>query len=69
MAEREKVIHLDDLLLRRTLPVLLGKVTLRQVESWAGDLASALGWDAPHTKNEMERCLKILADRHGVVLA
>ena len=68
MAKREKIVHLDDLLLRRTLLAYLGQLTGSQVEQMADWLGESLGWNAEQKKNEVQRCLEILADRHEVRL-
>jgi glycerol-3-phosphate dehydrogenase len=68
MAKREKIVHLDDLLLRRTLLATLGQLTLPLVEAMANALAEALGWDELQKKAELIRTLEILADRHQVIL-
>jgi glycerol-3-phosphate dehydrogenase len=68
MAEREKIIHLDDLVLRRTLLAYLGQLTHPLVDELADILGESLGWDEPKKKAEVERTLEILADRHGVRL-
>jgi glycerol-3-phosphate dehydrogenase len=68
MAKREKIVHLDDLLLRRTLLGYLGQLTrplVEQMADWSGD---ALGWDRKQKNVEVARTLEILADRHGVRL-
>jgi glycerol-3-phosphate dehydrogenase len=68
MAEREKILHLDDLLLRRTLLAYLGqlnRILVEQMSDWLGD---ALGWDDLKKQEEVSRSLDILADRHGVRL-
>ncbi|MCX6036865.1 MAG: glycerol-3-phosphate dehydrogenase/oxidase [Chloroflexi bacterium] len=68
MAKREKIVHLDDLLLRRTLLGYLGQLTRPLVEELANALGDTLGWDGLRKKTEVERAIKILADRHGVQL-
>ncbi|MFH1523696.1 MAG: glycerol-3-phosphate dehydrogenase C-terminal domain-containing protein, partial [Chloroflexota bacterium] len=68
MTRREKIVHLDDLLLRRTLLGYLGQLTrplIEQMAEWCGD---ALGWDREQKKIEVARTLEILADRHEVRL-
>jgi glycerol-3-phosphate dehydrogenase len=62
----EKIIHLDDLLLRRTLLAYLGELNLPLIEEMAEVVGSELGWNALQKKNEIERSLDILADKHGV---
>jgi glycerol-3-phosphate dehydrogenase len=68
MAKREKIVHLDDLLLRRTLLAYLGQLTRLLVEELADDLGEALAWDEPKKKAEIARTLEILLDRHQVRL-
>jgi len=64
----EKVIHLDDLLLRRSMLAMLGKLTRASVEELGDALGEALAWDAAQKQAEVARALSILADRHGVRL-
>jgi glycerol-3-phosphate dehydrogenase len=64
----EKIHHLDDFLLRRSLLGMLGLVTREMIDELAGIFANVLGWDAEQKKAEVARTLSILADRHGVRL-
>ena len=66
--KREKIIHLDDLVLRRTLLAYLGQFTRPLVEELAGNLGESLGWNGERKAAEVKRTLEILADRHGVKL-
>ena len=68
MAQAEKIVHLDDLLLRRTLLAYLGQLTRPRVEQFARWLGEALGWDPIQTEAEVVRALALLADRHQVRL-
>jgi glycerol-3-phosphate dehydrogenase len=68
MAKREKIVHLDDLLLRRTLLGYLGQLTRPLVEELVTALGDSLGWDGLRKKAEVARALEILADRHGILL-
>jgi glycerol-3-phosphate dehydrogenase len=68
MAKREKIIHLDDLVLRRTLLGYLGQLTRPLVEEMANMLGECLGWNETQKKAETARTLAILADRHAVQL-
>ena len=68
LAEKEKIVHLDDLLLRRTMLAYLGQLNRPLVEELAKNLGRALSWTSDQTQAEVERALKILADRHGVRL-
>ena len=64
----EKCRHLDDLLLRRTMLAMLGRLNKEGVEELADVLGEALGWSVEQKKAEAARALHILADRHGVRL-
>jgi glycerol-3-phosphate dehydrogenase len=66
LAQYEKVKHLDDLLLRRTMLAMLGRVTKENLFEIADVLAAALGWSDAQKTAEAERALRLLADRHGV---
>jgi glycerol-3-phosphate dehydrogenase len=66
LVQNEKIIHLDDLLLRRTLLAYLGELSLPLIEEMADVVGSGLGWNASQKKNEVERALAILADKHSV---
>jgi glycerol-3-phosphate dehydrogenase len=68
MAEGEKIVHLDDLLLRRTLLAYLGQLTLPLMEQLADWLGDALGWDGEQKKAELRRAKEILAGQHSVHL-
>jgi len=68
MAECEKIVHLDDLLLRRTLLAYLGQLNRSLVEQMSDWLGDALGWDGKRKKDEVTRAIEILADKHQVRL-
>ena len=68
LAQYEKVIHLDDLLLRRSMLAMLGKLTRAIVDEIADALGESLNWDWERRKADVERTLQILADRHEVRL-
>ena len=64
----EKVVHLDDLILRRTLMAMLGDVTLDLLQELAERMAAARGWDLDQQAAELTRCRAILDRKHGVTL-
>ncbi|HAV78705.1 MAG TPA: hypothetical protein DCX53_15255 [Anaerolineae bacterium] len=64
----EKVFHLDDFILRRSMLAMLGRLTREMVDELAGTLANMLGWTNEQREAEAARTLSILADRHGVSL-
>jgi glycerol-3-phosphate dehydrogenase len=68
MVEEEYALHIDDILMRRTLLALLGQVSLPLVTEIAGIMADALGWTPEQTGAEIERTLHILETRGGVRL-
>jgi glycerol-3-phosphate dehydrogenase len=68
LVQHEKVAHLDDLLLRRTMLAMLGKLSRDAVTETANLLAVTLGWSAEQKKAEAEKTLRLLADRHRVRL-
>ena len=62
----EKVLHLDDFILRRSMLAMLGRLSYEMLDELAGALANALGWTKEQRETELERTLTILANRHGV---
>jgi glycerol-3-phosphate dehydrogenase len=68
MVLREKVVHLDDFILRRTLLAYLGQLSNQRLEELATYVGRSLGWEPGREKSEIDRTIKILADRHGVNL-
>ena len=69
LAQHEKICHLDDFLLRRSMLAILGRVTGEMVNELARALGNALGWDEERKAAEVARTLLILEDRHGLVLS
>ena len=65
---REKIVHLDDLLLRRTLLAYLGGLNRSIVERLADFTGDALGWDSKQKDDEVERTLRILVEKHQLSL-
>jgi glycerol-3-phosphate dehydrogenase len=66
IVSHEKVFHLDDFILRRSMLAMLGRLSREMLDELAGVLANALGWTKEQRAAEMARTLSILADRHGV---
>ena len=64
----EAVVHLDDLLLRRTPLGLYEIWTEERFTALARLAADALGWDAARRTDEEARARQILIQRHGVRL-
>ncbi len=63
---REKVIHLDDLILRRTHIAKLGMLTHALLKELNELTATFLGWDSAQKAAEMQRTTKILQEKHGI---
>ncbi len=68
LAEKEKVVHLDDLVLRRSLMAYLGQLNRPLIDELAGIVADVLGWSDKQKQEEVERTLEILRDGHSVNL-
>jgi len=66
VVSHEKVLHLDDFILRRSMLAMLGHLSREMLDELAGALANALGWTKEQKEAEVERTLSILADRHRV---
>lgn len=62
----EAVVHLDDLLLRRTPIGLYERLTPERLDRIAHLAGAVLGWDAGTTAAEEERARRLLSERHGV---
>ena len=67
LAQNEKIVGLDDLLLRRSLLAMLGRLTRDSIDELAEALGDTLGWEETKKKDEVKRSLEIMSDRHGVV--
>lgn len=68
LIQHEKIIHLDDFVLRRSMLAILGRITRETIDELAGIFSNALGWNPERRAAEVSRTLAILADRHGVRL-
>jgi glycerol-3-phosphate dehydrogenase len=66
IAQHEKVIHLDDFLVRRSMLAMLGRLTSPAVDEIADALGEALNWEGERRKDEVARSLKLLEEQHGV---
>ncbi|MDQ0071303.1 glycerol-3-phosphate dehydrogenase [Variovorax boronicumulans] len=62
------VVHLDDLVIRRTLLAIRGLVTDAALTEISGIAADALGWDAARAHKELHTCATALRERHNVRL-
>lgn len=69
MVMREHVVHLADVVLRRTATAFTGRATPQALEELADALAPLLGWDDDRRAAEIEQTRTLLAERHGVAFA
>lgn len=58
--------HLADLLIRRTLLAIRGRVTAALAAELAAIAAAELGWNAARREQELQACIATLRDRHRV---
>ena len=68
LVQNEKAMRLDDLLLRRTMLAMLGRLTKEIVLELADVLGDCLGWSVDQKNAEVARALQLLSDKHGVRL-
>lgn len=69
LAETEQVVHLDDLLLRRTSIAFVGGLTEARVRAAADAVATAVGWDEARKTTEVERFVALMRDAHRIDIA
>jgi glycerol-3-phosphate dehydrogenase len=68
VAAQERVAHLEDLVLRRTLIGVLGQLTLNLLNELASVVAPVLGWADDRARQEIDRTIETLRRVHGVQL-
>jgi glycerol-3-phosphate dehydrogenase len=68
LIQHEKICHLDDFVLRRSMLAMLGRVNREMIDELARVLGNALGWNEEQKAAEVARTLSILVDKHGVRL-
>jgi glycerol-3-phosphate dehydrogenase len=66
MAAHERVVHLDDLILRRTIMAMLGQLSLELLKELAEAVGPVLGWSQQEIRQEVERTVGILERAYGV---
>lgn len=69
IAQNEQVVHLIDVLLRRTHLAFVGGMTERTLREVAEAVAGPLGWDSDRVDDEVARSTEILRSAHRVDLA
>jgi glycerol-3-phosphate dehydrogenase len=68
LVRHEQVLHLSDLVLRRTDLAITGRLSRALVEQLATTAAAALGWSSAQTADEQAALLAELDEFHGVSL-
>jgi glycerol-3-phosphate dehydrogenase len=68
LARTERVVHLVDLVLRRSSIAFTGAVTAPLLDELAEIAGAELGWSAEERAAEVAATRKLLAERHGVAL-
>ncbi len=68
LCQQTGVVHLSDLLIRRTLLAIRGQVTDELIAEMAEVAGEALGWDRARRYDEQQICTATLRERHGVRL-
>lgn len=66
MVEHEQVVHLIDVLVRRTSLAFRGLVTAELLAEIASVLAPLLGWSSEQQREEVRYAERVMADAHGV---
>lgn len=66
LVRTEQVVHLIDVLKRRTSLAFTGQVSDALLDEIAPIVASELGWDAAKAEHELEHAARILREAHGV---
>ena len=69
LAANESVIHLDDIILRRSLIGMLGLIDGDVLQQLGEITGSVLGWSSAQIQQEIERTADILHHKHGVPAA
>jgi len=69
IALNERVVHLDDLIMRRTLIGILGELTMPLLKELAVVVSYVLLWPEQKTAAEIERTIQLFKKVHGVILA
>jgi glycerol-3-phosphate dehydrogenase len=66
LASCERIVHLDDLILRRTLIGILGELNVGLLEELASEVAPVLNWSLEQRQAEIKRTRQLFKVVHGV---
>lgn len=67
LTQSEKVVHLDDLVMRRTTLAITGSLSRGGLEAIADVVASCRSWTPACRNAELERTIRSLTERHCIV--
>jgi glycerol-3-phosphate dehydrogenase len=62
----EKIVHLDDLLLRRSMMAKLGQLTYANIDELSKITCAALNWSPKRMDTEIKRVFTLLRNQHGI---
>ena len=68
LVQNEKAMRLDDLLLRRTMLAMFGRLTKEIVQELADVMGDTLSWNVDQKNAEVVRAFQLLSEKHGVQL-
>ncbi|ANP89003.1 glycerol-3-phosphate dehydrogenase/oxidase [Rhizobium leguminosarum] len=68
IARNELVVHLSDIVMRRTTLAIEGRLTLEGLREIAGVAEAALGWNGERTASEIQEVVSQLSRFHGQTL-
>ncbi|MCA1899424.1 MAG: glycerol-3-phosphate dehydrogenase/oxidase [Chloroflexi bacterium] len=68
LIQHEKCARLEDLLLRRTMLAMLGRLNAEAARELGDLFGDCMGWDAARKNAELEHTLDLLRNRHGMKL-
>ncbi len=68
LIQNERVVHLSDIVLRRTALAITGQISMGIIERIAAIMAVKLGWDKDQTNQEISTLTSELNNYHGVSL-
>jgi len=68
IVKTEKVLHIDDFLLRRSMLAKLGQLSFSSIDEIANITSDVLSWSAERRDQEIKRTCQILEEIHGVSL-
>ena len=66
LAREQRICHLADVVLRRTLLAIEGRCTQPALRMMAAVIGEELGWDETRQAHELGDTLRLLQQRHGV---